>query len=611
MIGRDGNHPLGVLPIGQQLVDGRPNLRVGLGPKLAALGDELLVHILGLLDARELGALAGVCRALHVFSHADELWKAHVLEAVGGAFTYEHSWRATYERAVLRALTPAPAAPARARRWAAAGVTLYSDVLFRPWHCATQPLPEWWLRTPASSTAIARVDTTELSPEQFARAFDAPGIPVVLAGAASGWAALGLWRRPALLERFGERAFGVGEMEMRLGDFFAYCDRATDDPPLYLFDKAFARRAPELAAEYGGAPGIFPPDHFALLPPDQRPDWRWLIVGGARSGSTWHVDPNRTSAWNACVAGGKKWLLTPPHRPPPGVSASEDGATIEAPVSVVEWMSGYLPQARRELGAHLHEATVGPGDVLFVPRGWWHTVLNTEDNTMAVTHNFVSDANLAEVLEYIDPARGTADELVSGVPRAERAALHARLTSALRQQRPEALRRATRPEAVAAARSALSAGLRCARDSSAAKRPRAPSLWAQLTTAEVPSTTSAEHARSVRAAAPSQPDWAGRESNGGEAGALQTRARSAELAGACAGAAVACKAATAGQPIAAPSSRRWAGGLPASGGEASWGSELQPRPAPACACTSASDQCPTGGSGGLSGEPFMFNFGGL
>ena len=91
--------------------------------------------------------------------------------------------------------------------------------------------------------------------------------------------------------------------------------------------------APELAAEYV-TPAYFAPerDLFARLPSDCRPDYRWLIVGGTRSGSGWHVDPNASSAWNAVIRGSKKWILTPPGRPPPGITASDDGATVTAPV---------------------------------------------------------------------------------------------------------------------------------------------------------------------------------------------------------------------------------------------------------------------------------------
>lgn len=63
-----------------------------------------------------------------------------------------------------------------------------------------------------------------------------------------------------------------------------------------------------------------------------RPDWRWLIAGPTRSGSSFHVDPNGTSAFNACLSGSKKWILFPPHSVPPGVIPTQDGSEVKTPV---------------------------------------------------------------------------------------------------------------------------------------------------------------------------------------------------------------------------------------------------------------------------------------
>ena len=63
------------------------------------------------------------------------------------------------------------------------------------------------------------------------------------------------------------------------------------------------------------------PEHFAedlmQVVGHDRPDYRWLIMGPARSGSNFHVDPNCNFAWNATVHGRKKWILYPPHVRPP------------------------------------------------------------------------------------------------------------------------------------------------------------------------------------------------------------------------------------------------------------------------------------------------------
>ena len=48
------------------------------------------------------------------------------------------------------------------------------------------------------------------------------------------------------------------------------------------------------------------------------------------------------------------------------------------------------------------ECTVEPGSILFVPHGWWHTVLNLDDNSVALTQNYVSASNLPDVLRFLD-----------------------------------------------------------------------------------------------------------------------------------------------------------------------------------------------------------------
>ena len=83
------------------------------------------------------------------------------------------------------------------------------------------------------------------------------------------------------------------------------------------------------------------------------------------------------------------------------------------------------------------EGIVSAGDTIFVPRGWWHAVLNLETPTIAVTTNFVSEAGLPQALRWV---RSRDASLVSGVRGDEaRLRLAQRWEVALKEKAPETL----------------------------------------------------------------------------------------------------------------------------------------------------------------------------
>jgi len=436
-------HPLGVLPLGVLFLNqSASNLRAipGALGLLARLTDELLLVLLGWCDASSLGRCMAVSHALRIFSHCDDLWRALVLDELpnGMLLRYTGCWRNTYVKlfrpfrvSLGLGTNSAPSALAAPGH----GVLLYSDALFERWQCGTAAIPQGW----QVFENIQRVSAATLSVAKFEELYEVPGRPVILADVVPQWEAFQCWSEEKLCAQFGDTPFHVGGHEMRLRDFFSYAHTTTDEMPLYLFDKSFAQCAPSLAAEYQ-VPAFFAPerDLFAQLPPGYRPDHRWLIIGGTRSGSSWHVDPNATSAWNGVVRGTKKWVLCPPHAPPPGITASADGTTVTAPLSLFEWFRIFYPLLAERRGGRsgAREALVHEGELLFVPRGWWHAALNCEP-TIAITQNYAPPCSAAHVLQYLSSKR--ADALVSGVAPELRATLHTRFAEMLKQHFPAAL----------------------------------------------------------------------------------------------------------------------------------------------------------------------------
>jgi len=166
------------------------------------------------------------------------------------------------------------------------------------------------------------------------------------------------------------RPGGAAPIMLTMEQYWQYVRATTEENPLYLFDRWFAQNVPCLAADWE-VPTYYDDDLFDLLGDNrsgQRPDYRWLIVGAARSGSNWHTDPNGTAAWNATVTGAKKWVMFPPGQTPPAVRQSACGA-LTTTVSVLEWFLNYYASVH-DLEHPPIEFVARAGEVVFVPAGW-------------------------------------------------------------------------------------------------------------------------------------------------------------------------------------------------------------------------------------------------
>ena len=232
---------------------------------------------------------------------------------------------------------------------------MFSDALFLPHQLIHGP--NHFGTVPRGPPAARITNHGVPDVPKFAAEFEAGiGKPAVIEGLGAGGspssgANSSFWDEGALADQIGDRVFHAGGVNFKLREYLTYAKSNCDDQPLYLFDPTFGTSAPELLKEYE-PPEFFRDDLFGLLEDvsslrvaglsQQRPDYRWLIIGPPRSGSSFHKDPNCTSAWNAVVSGSKRWVLFPPTITPPGIHPSHDGSDVAAPVSLIEW---YLVRA--------------------------------------------------------------------------------------------------------------------------------------------------------------------------------------------------------------------------------------------------------------------------
>ncbi len=410
-------HPYGVQLLGNRFALTIESEPCSLGPLFDKLGDIKMLSFLEnyVEDASTLATLAMVNRAFYVFSHIDSFWKNLVLLRFGGRFRFAGaSWRETFVHMTTTKIQDHR--PVRV-------LNFFSDLIYRPYLCTTMDLRESWLRM----NNVPR--RSELSRSDFLREFEIPNKPVVLSGAAKKWRAYKKWTHDYLNRVSGSNTFNCGGFQVTFQNYLQYqsSNKPFEDQPLYLFAKGFCDKIPELEKDYE-SPSVFGEDLFSLLG-TKRPDYRWLIVGPKKSASSFHIDPNGTSAWNAVISGAKRWIMFPPGISPPGVFASNDGADVSQPVSLMEW---YLEFYDDEAMERSIQFTAYPGDVVFVPSGWWHAVMNLED-TIAITQNFVGEGNLIKVLDFLKRKQ----DQVSGVGDDDGRTLHDRFLECLRNKCPK------------------------------------------------------------------------------------------------------------------------------------------------------------------------------
>ena len=267
---------------------------------------------------------------------------------------------------------------------------------------------------------LPRLDVRQPGAEAvFRTQYEVPRVPCVLRHAMDTWPCVSdpqqQWTWESLRCRFADHRFKVGSdddgyaVRMRFSHFCDYVADPTvhgagaDDSPLYVFDGTFAER------DSGGAllrdytpPSLFGDDLFALVGEKRRPPYRWIVFGPPRSGSSLHIDPLATSAWNALCQGRKRWVLIPPGTPRSAVKPKGVADSSEA----VGWFTHILPRCLASDWPHgpVLQCIQQPGEVIFVPAGWWHAVLNL-DATLAVTQNVCTSANFVSVWRHTRIAR--------------------------------------------------------------------------------------------------------------------------------------------------------------------------------------------------------------
>jgi hypothetical protein len=214
-----------------------------------------------------------------------------------------------------------------------------------------------------------------LSHPEFIRRYVMPMRPVVLTDATAHWRALGLWTPEFFRDRHGSVEVVIDKKTWTLRDYMEALLASTPESPApYLRNVLLEKWLPERMGDISPLPRCTAPNWLdsKLFPSGESLRTLEIYIGGAGARfPVLHYDGLHTHAWLMQIYGSKRYVVYPPEQAPyvypkAGIEANKSSiADLEHPdLSMFPLFAKATPTI-----FDLH-----PGETLFVPSGWWHTV---------------------------------------------------------------------------------------------------------------------------------------------------------------------------------------------------------------------------------------------
>jgi hypothetical protein len=237
-----------------------------------------------------------------------------------------------------------------------------------------------------SPYASGLLTAEQLSGEDFLHSFYAAGRPVLIKGMMADWPAMTRWTPDYLAEAIGDAVIeyqggraGAQDYELKkekhrkrapFRQFIAAVRAGGNDA--YLTASNSATNAPALAPLQADLGHI---DAYLTRAPGM------LWIGGAGAFTPLHFD--LTNNLLAQVTGTKRVILIPPSQTKRLAHKSHVFSDVRDVTD--EARLNLYPQARDVLR---YEVVLTPGDLLFIPIGWWHQVRSESFSTMLTYTGF-------------------------------------------------------------------------------------------------------------------------------------------------------------------------------------------------------------------------------
>jgi len=230
--------------------------------------------------------------------------------------------------------------------------------------------------------------------------------PVIVKNVTAGWRALVHWTKEELVRRYPDVMVGMGESKklgqtgpddaddtfrkVSIKDFVLnhmhesnkyVFDRKLNMPESLLEDcqpypmpTRMYKESKDEVEKKGLPDRLMWKDHLALT------------IGSDQQGLTFH---RHNAAWNVVVFGTKRWILYDAQRIENIDRLKRMTRDIVNPIqlSSPDWIRQLYPmeERQREIRSYGHDCIQRAGDLLYVPRGWAHMVVNIGDTVAVVS----------------------------------------------------------------------------------------------------------------------------------------------------------------------------------------------------------------------------------
>lgn len=118
--------------------------------------------------------------------------------------------------------------------------------------------------------------------------------------------------------------------------------------------------------------------------------WRMLLIGNENAGMFNHRDTLSTSSWQIQLKGEKRWHICSPEEE---IHLYTAGA--------VDCFSPDYSKYPSVLNASCYDVTVGPGDFIYYPNGYWHQTKNLSPVTVSITDTMVTSAGHKDIAKEL------------------------------------------------------------------------------------------------------------------------------------------------------------------------------------------------------------------